>query len=95
MTSRRITKIEHPALVGIDYTNSFAISYDEPVCGVCKSKMIVHKIERHNWDFFCAMCRAEIDREVINLVEWWEKVYLVVAEEVAKPLPEIDESDIV
>jgi hypothetical protein len=41
------------------------------------------------------MCRAEIDREVMNLVEWWEKVDLVVAEEVAKPLPEIDESDIV
>jgi hypothetical protein len=57
--------------------------------------MIVHKIERHNWDFFCAMCRAEIDREVINLVEWWEKVDLVMAEEVAKPLPEVDESDIV
>jgi hypothetical protein len=57
--------------------------------------MIVHKIEWHNWDFWCAMCRAEIDREVMNLVEWWEKVDLVVAEEDAKPLPEIDESDIV
>jgi hypothetical protein len=57
--------------------------------------MIVHKIERHNWDFWCAMCRAEIDREVMNLVEWWEKVDLVMAEEVAKPLPEVDESDIV
>jgi hypothetical protein len=57
--------------------------------------MIVHQIERHNWDFACAMCRAEIDREVMDLVEWWEKVDLVVAEEVAKPLPEIDESDIV
>jgi hypothetical protein len=56
--------------------------------------MIVHQIERHNWDFACAMCRAEIDREVMNLVEWWEKVGSV-AEEVAKPLPEVDESDIV
>jgi hypothetical protein len=27
-------------------------------------------------------------------VEWWEKVAVVV-EEVAKPLPEVDESDIV
>jgi hypothetical protein len=31
----------------------------------------------------------------MNLVEWWEKVYLVVAQEDAKLLPEIDESDIV
>lgn len=73
MTSKRIVKTNHPALVGIDYTNSFAISYDEPVCGVCRSKMIIHRIESHNWSFACAMCRAEIDREVMNVVEGWER----------------------
>lgn len=73
MTSKRIVKTNHPALVGIDYTNSFAISYDEPVCGVCRSKMVIHRIESHNWSFACAMCRAEIDREVVNVVEWWER----------------------
>jgi hypothetical protein len=31
----------------------------------------------------------------MNLVEWWEKVGAVIGEEVTKPLPEIDESDIV
>lgn len=72
MTSKRIIKTSHPALVSIDYTNRFAISYDEPVCGVCRSKMIIHRIENHNWSFTCAMCRAEIDREVVNVVEWWE-----------------------
>lgn len=73
MTSKRIIRTSHPALVGIDYTSSFAISYDEPVCGVCWSKMIIHRIESHNWSFACAMCRAEIDREVMNLVEGWER----------------------
>lgn len=73
MTSKRIVRTSHPALVSIDYTNSFAISYDEPVCGVCRSKMVIHRIESHNWSFACAMCRAEIDREVMNVVEGWER----------------------
>ena len=36
--------------------------------------MVIHRIESHNWSFACAMCRAEIDREVMNMVEWWERV---------------------
>lgn len=98
MTSRRIIKTSHPALVGIDYTNSFAISYDEPVCGVCRSKIVTHRIESHNWSFACAMCRAEIDREVINVVEWWESSgnrTIQLDEEQEELLRVIEEVDIV
>lgn len=98
MRSKRIIKTSHPALVGIDYTNSFAISYDEPVCGVCRSKMVVHRIESHNWSFACAMCRAEIDREVMNVVEGWERVgnqTIQFNEEPEELLPVIEEVDIV
>lgn len=93
MTSKRIIKISHPALVGIDYTNSFAISYDEPVCGVCRSRMVIHRIESHNWSFACAMCRAEIDREVINVVEGWESGNAVKEEVEKERLPVVDEFD--
>ena len=97
MTSKRIIKTSHPALVGIDYSNSFAISYDEPVCGVCRSKMVIHRIESHNWNFACAMCRAEIDREVVNVVEWWERAAVALKEESEEELllPQIEEVDIV
>ena len=93
MTSRRIIKTSHPALVGIDYTSSFAISYDEPVCGVCRSKMVIHRIESHNWSFACAMCRAEIDREVMNLVEWWERGEKGKEEVEKERLPVVEEFD--
>lgn len=94
MTSKRIIRTSHPALVSIDYTNSFAISYDEPVCGVCRSKMVIHRIESHNWSFACAMCRAEIDREVMNVVEGWDttkQVEIVIDD---KTLPLVEEPDI-
>lgn len=93
MTSKRIIRTSHPALVGIDYSNSFAISYDEPVCGVCRSKMVIHRIESHNWSFACAMCRAEIDREVMNVVEGWhttKQVEIVIDD---KTLPQNEEAD--
>ena len=93
MTSKRIVKTNHPALVGIDYTSSFAISYDEPVCGVCRSKMVIHRIESHNWSFVCAMCRAEIDREVMNLVEWWERGEKGKEEVEKERLPVVEEFD--
>lgn len=93
MTSRRIIRTSHPALVGIDYTSSFAISYDEPVCGVCRSKMIIHRIESHNWSFACAMCRAEIDREVMNLVEGWEGGEKEKEEMGKERLPVVEEFD--
>ena len=93
MTSKRIVKTNHPALVGIDYTSSFAISYDEPVCGVCRSKMVIHRIESHNWSFACAMCRAEIDREVMNLVEWWERGEKGKEEVEKERLPVVEEFD--
>jgi hypothetical protein len=94
MASKRIIRTSHPALVGIDYTSSFAISYDEPVCGVCRSKMVIHRIESHNWSFACAMCRAEIDREVMNMVEGWhttKQVEIVIDD---KTLPQNEEADI-
>lgn len=94
MTSKRIIKTSHPALVGIDYSNSFAISYDEPVCGVCRSKMVIHRIESHNWSFACAMCRAEIDREVVNVVEWWHTTKQVEIATSDKTLPQNEEADI-
>lgn len=93
MTSKRIIKTSHPALVGIDYTNSFAISYDEPVCGVCRSKMVTHRIESHNWSFACAMCRAEIDREVVNVVEWWERAENGKEKVEKEGLPVVEEFD--
>jgi len=98
MTSKRIIKTSHPALVSIDYTSSFAISYDEPVCGVCRSKMVIHRIESHNWSFACAMCRAEIDREVMNVVEGWERgenQTIELDEDPEELLPVIEEVDIV
>ena len=94
MTSKRIIRTSHPALVGIDYSNRFAISYDEPVCGACRSKMVIHRIESHNWSFACAMCRAEIDREVMNVVEGWhttKQVEIVIDD---KTLPQNEEADI-
>ena len=47
----------------------FAISYDEPVCDKCDSKLITHSCDGRGWKFWCALCQEQVQRLTIELLD--------------------------
>lgn len=47
----------------------FAISYDEPVCDTCDSKLITHSFDGRGWKFWCALCQGQVQRLAIELLD--------------------------
>jgi len=47
----------------------FAISYDEPVCDKCDSKLITHSFDGRGWKFWCSVCAEQVQRLTIELLD--------------------------
>ena len=52
-----------------DFALEFAITYDEPVCDGCKSRMVTHSFREQSWRFWCPLCLTSVHRLTVMLLD--------------------------
>ena len=57
--------------VSTDCVIEFAVNYGESVCHKCSSQLVVHRLKEQHWTFQCAMCRAEVSRQLVMQLDRW------------------------